>query len=145
MLDQLFTSVSFLAAGASNVAPVFAVLSMVLGAAVIVSLIFHRFRQSFLTGYLLCGLLIANSGVLDLLNLEDAERVIDSLADWYRDLPGSIGGGGDCAASCFNSRGERRGGEHDRRSFTGTFEGDFVLVFRLVDDAIHRAADLAIG
>ena len=81
MLELLASLNLFLAAGPSSVAPVFGVLSMVLGVAVVVSLIFHRFRQSLLTGYLLCGLLVANSGLLDLLQLDDAEHVIDSLAE----------------------------------------------------------------
>ncbi|QQL44695.1 cation:proton antiporter [Sulfuriroseicoccus oceanibius] len=77
----IFDHPDVIAAGASHVAPVFGVLALVLCFAVVVALLFHRFRQSLLTGYFLVGLVIANSGVLAASGYNDAGPIIDSLAE----------------------------------------------------------------
>jgi CPA2 family monovalent cation:H+ antiporter-2 len=47
------------------VPPIFALLALMLTGVVLVSLLLLRFRQSLLLGYFLCGVVIANSGILD--------------------------------------------------------------------------------
>ena len=49
-------------AASSEVAPVVALMAMVLGAVVLVSLLLLRFKQSLLVGYFICGLILANTG-----------------------------------------------------------------------------------
>ena len=51
----------FLAAS-NEVAPVVALMAMVLGAVVCVSLLLIRFKQSLLVGYFICGVVLANTG-----------------------------------------------------------------------------------
>ena len=51
----------FLAAS-SEVAPVVALMAVVLGAVVMVSLLLIRFKQSLLVGYFICGVILANTG-----------------------------------------------------------------------------------
>lgn len=70
-----------LASGATNVSPLFALLSLVLILAVLVSLVLVKFRQSLLVGYLLCGLVIANSGLLQFMGGEEGDAVISHLAE----------------------------------------------------------------
>jgi CPA2 family monovalent cation:H+ antiporter-2 len=71
--------VGVLAAGDGAVSPLFGLLTLVLAAVVVVSLVLVRFRQSLLVGYFLCGVLLANSGALGLVGAESRE-VIQSLA-----------------------------------------------------------------
>ena len=70
-----------LAAGASPVTPFFGMLALVLILAVFVSLILVKLRQSLLVGYLLCGILIANSGVLVLVGVPPDDPMIGNLGE----------------------------------------------------------------
>jgi len=67
---------------AAEVPPVFALLAIILIAVVAVSLALARFQQSLLIGYFLCGVLVANSGVLALYGGEAMEERIAQLADF---------------------------------------------------------------
>lgn len=67
---------------AADVPPVFALLAIILIVVVAVSLMLARFRQSLLIGYFLCGVLVANSGVLALYGGEAMEERIAQLADF---------------------------------------------------------------
>ena len=53
----------FIAAG-NSVPAFFILLTLILGSVVLVSLVLVRFKQSLLVGYFLCGLVLANSGIL---------------------------------------------------------------------------------
>lgn len=75
------TGTAVLAAAAANVSPLFALLSLVLILAVLVSLVLIRFRQSLLVGYLLCGVVIANAGLLPFAGGAEADAVISHLAE----------------------------------------------------------------
>ena len=69
-----------LASGAV-VEPVFVMLGLVLAAAVVVALVFARFRQSLILGYFLCGIVLANSGIVDRLGFAQTDAVFATLAD----------------------------------------------------------------
>jgi len=69
----------YLAAGGA-VPPFFILLTLVLSSVVVVSLILTKFKQSLLVGYFLCGLLLANSGVLDWAGV-GSEGVISALSE----------------------------------------------------------------
>ncbi len=56
---------SVLGAGGTEASPLFGLLTLVLLGVVLVSLVLLRFRQSLLVGYFVCGVILANSGVLD--------------------------------------------------------------------------------
>lgn len=71
----------FLAAGANAVEPVFVLLGLFLAAAVVVSLVFARFRQSLVLGYFLCGIVLGNSKIIERLPLGDTAPLIGVLAD----------------------------------------------------------------
>jgi monovalent cation:H+ antiporter-2, CPA2 family len=75
------TGLRVLAASAADVSPLFALLSLVLILAVLVSLVLIKFRQSLLVGYLLCGVVIANAGLLPFAGGEEADAVITHLAE----------------------------------------------------------------
>jgi CPA2 family monovalent cation:H+ antiporter-2 len=70
-----------LAAGGSGVTPFFGMLAMVLVLAVFVSLALVKLRQSLLVGYFLCGVLIANSGVLALVGIGPQDPTIANLGE----------------------------------------------------------------
>ena len=70
----------FLADGVANISPLFALLTLVLVLAVLVSLVLVRFKQSLLVGYLLCGVLIGNVGLLWLTGTDRGDPVISDLA-----------------------------------------------------------------
>jgi CPA2 family monovalent cation:H+ antiporter-2 len=70
-----------LASGVANVSPLFALLTLVLLLAVLVSLLLIRIRQSLLVGYLLCGVLIGNTGLLGLIGTDPGGPVIHELAE----------------------------------------------------------------
>lgn len=75
-------SVPFVVLGSSvNVSPLFALLTVVLAMAVLVSLLFMRFKQSLLVGYLLCGVVIGNCGLLRLAGVSKEDPVITHLAE----------------------------------------------------------------
>ena len=62
--------------------PLFALLAVMLLAVVAVSLIFLRARQSLLVAYFICGIIIANSGVLDALGGAQSEGGIKHMAEF---------------------------------------------------------------
>lgn len=70
-----------LAAGTSSVTPFFGMLAMVLVLAVFVSLAVVKLRQSLLVGYFLCGIFIANSGVLVLVGVSPDDPMIGNLGE----------------------------------------------------------------
>ena len=72
---------AMLAAGVANISPLFALLTLVLVTAVLVSLALVRFRQSLLVGYLLSGVLIGNAGLLWLTGTSRGDTVIPNLAE----------------------------------------------------------------
>lgn len=70
-----------LAAGVANISPLFALLTLVLVLAVLVSLVLVKFKQSLLVGYLLSGVLIGNVGLLWLTGIDRDAAVISNLAE----------------------------------------------------------------
>lgn len=72
---------NILAAGASSISPLFALLTLVLVCAILVSLVLSRYKQSLLVGYLLTGVLISNFGLLWMSGLSADNAVIDNLAE----------------------------------------------------------------
>ena len=69
------------AATAAEVSPLFAVLALVMALAVLVSLLLIKFRQSLLVGYLLCGVLLGNFGLLWLTGIPKDSPVIAHLSE----------------------------------------------------------------
>ena len=65
-----------LAAGGA-VPPIFVLLTLVLSSVVIVSLLCARLKQSLLVGYFICGLILANCGILDWAGVGDIKLVQD--------------------------------------------------------------------
>ncbi|MCW1912424.1 cation:proton antiporter [Luteolibacter sp. GHJ8] len=74
---------SVLAAGAADVSPLFGVISMVLLMAVLMALLLHRLKQNFLVGYMICGIIIANTSLLGSFGSADTQMdgVIAHLAE----------------------------------------------------------------
>lgn len=64
----------------SETSPMFGLLTLVLVAVVVVSLVLVRFKQSLLVGYFACGVILANSGALSVVGAE-SEEAIQSLAE----------------------------------------------------------------
>jgi CPA2 family monovalent cation:H+ antiporter-2 len=62
--------------------PIFALLAVMLLAVVVVSLVFLRARQSLLVAYFICGIFIANSGVLEALGGAQSEGGIKHMAEF---------------------------------------------------------------
>lgn len=60
----------------------FALLAIMLVGVVVVSLLLSRIRQSLLVGYFLCGVFIANSGVVSSLVSEDTQAGISQIAEF---------------------------------------------------------------
>jgi monovalent cation:H+ antiporter-2, CPA2 family len=71
----------FLASGMANVSPLFALLTLVLILAVLISLVLVKFKQSLLVGYLLSGVLIGNFGLLWVTGVDKGSPVILNLAE----------------------------------------------------------------
>jgi len=71
----------FLALGVANVSPLFALLTLVIVLAVLVSLVLVKLKQSLLVGYLLSGVLIGNVGLLWLTGTKREDPVIGNLAE----------------------------------------------------------------
>jgi CPA2 family monovalent cation:H+ antiporter-2 len=67
-------------AASNEVAPVVALLGMVLGSVIVVSLLLVKARQSLLVGYFLCGVVLTNTGATSLLGDSPGEA-IDMLAE----------------------------------------------------------------
>ena len=70
---------SVLGAGGTEISPLFGLLTFVLVGVVLVSLVLLRFRQSLLVGYFICGVILANSGVLDWIGASSSD--LDNLAE----------------------------------------------------------------
>ena len=66
---------------ATEISPLFAMLTLVMALAVVVSLLLIKFRQSLLVGYLLCGVLIGNFGLLWLTGTSKDSPVIANLSE----------------------------------------------------------------
>lgn len=62
--------------------PTFVLFALMLVGVVVVSLLLVRIRQSLLVGYLLCGVVIANSGLLPALGLQYDGEVIHQMAEF---------------------------------------------------------------
>ena len=71
-----------LIAAAEGIPPVFALLALMLVGVVLVSLLLLRLRQSMLAGYFICGVVIANSGVLDLLGGGESHERVSQMAEF---------------------------------------------------------------
>jgi CPA2 family monovalent cation:H+ antiporter-2 len=71
----------WLAAAMAKSSPLLGLLTTVLVLAVVVSLLLVRFRQSLLVGYFLCGVVIANSGLLGMQGTDPHAGVIGQLAE----------------------------------------------------------------
>ncbi|MFT6864158.1 MAG: CPA2 family monovalent cation:H+ antiporter-2 [Akkermansiaceae bacterium] len=67
-------------AASNEVAPVVALLGMVLGSVIIVSLLLVKAKQSLLVGYFLCGLVLANTGATAWLG-DSSDEAISILAE----------------------------------------------------------------
>lgn len=72
---------TFLGDGVANVSPFFALLTLVLVLAVLVSLVLVRYKQSLLVGYMLSGVLIGNFGLLWMTGLDKGSPVITNFAE----------------------------------------------------------------
>ena len=69
-------------AAAEGLPPLFTLLAIMLVAVVLVSLLLLRLQQSLLGGYFLCGVLIANSGVLDLMGGGESQAHIGEMSEF---------------------------------------------------------------
>ena len=69
-------------AAAETIPPIFALLAVMLAGVVLVSLLLLRLQQSLLAGYFICGVVIANSGVMALLGGEDSQVRIANMAEF---------------------------------------------------------------
>lgn len=71
-----------LAAASLDIAPLFAVFAVILVFSVIVSLLLVKAKQSLLVGYFICGVVMANSGLIDhILVHKDSADVIHLMAE----------------------------------------------------------------
>ena len=70
----------FLAAG--ELPPLFALLAVMLTGVVLVSLLLLRLQQSLLAGYFICGVVIANCGVMDIVGGEDSHAHVNQMSDF---------------------------------------------------------------
>ncbi|GAA5116047.1 cation:proton antiporter [Luteolibacter yonseiensis] len=71
----------FMASGVANISPLFALLTLVLVLAVLISLILVKFKQSLLVGYLLSGVLIGNVGLMWVTGIDKGDAVIMNFAE----------------------------------------------------------------
>ena len=69
-----------LVAVADTVPTFFVLLTLILGSVVLISLVLVRFKQSLLVGYFLCGLALANSGILQWAGA-DSSSMIHALSE----------------------------------------------------------------
>lgn len=69
-------------AASNAIPPLFALLALMLAGVVVVSLLLLRLRQSMLAGYFICGVIIANSGVLDLLGGGTSQQGVAQMAEF---------------------------------------------------------------
>ncbi len=73
-------SPALLAAGATY--PLFSLLAVMLTAVVVVSLLLLRVRQSLLVGYFCCGIVIANTGIIERLGGGDSQEAVRQMAEF---------------------------------------------------------------
>ena len=66
----------------SSLPPMFSLFALMLVGVVAVSLLLLRLRQSLLVGYFLCGVAIANTGMLEAMAGSGAERAIESMSEF---------------------------------------------------------------
>ena len=71
-----------IAASDAGVPPVFALLAIMLIGVVLVSLILLRLQQSLLAGYFLCGVAIANSGIMDRVGTGTTELAVAQMSEF---------------------------------------------------------------
>ena len=71
---------NFLAA--AELPPLFVLLAIMLMGVVLVSLLLLRLQQSLLAGYFICGIVIANSGVLDWLGGGTLQAGVAQMSDF---------------------------------------------------------------
>lgn len=69
-------------AAAEGLPPLFTLLAVMLTTVVVVSLLLLRLQQSLLAGYFICGVIVANSGVLDLLGGGESEARIAQMSEF---------------------------------------------------------------
>lgn len=67
---------------AASIPPLFALLALMLAGVVLVSLLLLKLRQSMLAGYFICGVLIANSGILHLLGGGESHEQVSQMAEF---------------------------------------------------------------
>jgi len=67
---------------AAAIPPLFALLALMLAGVVLVSLLLLHLRQSLLAGYFICGVLIANSGILNLLGGGESHGQVSQMAEF---------------------------------------------------------------
>lgn len=77
---KMLSLVEMIVAAGNEVAPVVALLGMVLGSVVIMSLILVKARQSLLVGYFICGVVLANTGATQFLG-DAPEEAITMLSE----------------------------------------------------------------
>ncbi len=70
-----------LAAGTTDISPVFAFLTLVTAAVIIVSLLLSKYKQSLIPGYFLCGAILTNSGLPWLLGIDTPETLVQQLSE----------------------------------------------------------------
>jgi CPA2 family monovalent cation:H+ antiporter-2 len=75
-------SAALVIAATASIPPLFALLALMLAGVVMVSLLLLRLRQSMLAGYFICGVLIANSGVLALLGGGESHDQVSQMAEF---------------------------------------------------------------
>ena len=66
----------------ADVSPMFALLALMLVGVVAVSLVLLRLRQSLLVAYFLCGVAIANTGLLQSVAGESARETVATMSDY---------------------------------------------------------------
>lgn len=75
-------SQAFVIASAGGIPPLFSLLALMLAGVVLVSLLLLKLRQSMLAGYFICGVIIANSGVLSLLGGGESHEQVSQMAEF---------------------------------------------------------------
>lgn len=67
---------------AETIPPLFALLAVMLAGVVLVSLLLLRLQQSMLAGYFICGVVIANSGIMTLLGGGESQASVAQMAEF---------------------------------------------------------------
>lgn len=78
----MISSNSIFLAAAETLPPLFTLLALMLVAVVLVSLLLLRLQQSLLAGYFICGVIIANSGVLEVLGGGQTQAGIAQMSEF---------------------------------------------------------------